>query len=454
MLSLAVNERQTLSFLIYDPEKVDFLSENYFVTDLGIDLFETLKELRSLKLNFSHEHIVSVGNKKNKEIDFNLVNKLIRVDFDVDSFSYYASRLKEEFAKNRIQNSLLKDALVISEDKDKLDIEKLRTVCSDILCSLDQIDNKKNIVFTASEAFSKYMETFDPRSRGVLNYSTGDSFLDQLFPTGFQPNFMSTLFSATGIGKSAYALHLINKQINLGIPCMYISLEMDLVSTWDRLLAMRLKIPASDLGISGKGEVEPYIFDLLEEEERKLKKVKKFGFVEEPGLSLDNIRSLIIEEKKRMGVNYMVVTIDLLTMVDEFSNSKKVHHGGPYEPQINKLHSIAKELNVHFVNVVQANRESYKAKIRDPEEIKKLIPQTEDIKNSGAIAERSRNVMSLFRPKYYIEKFFPDEKIDYVDDIFEVRSGKYTQGKANQILKYLYNPEFFSFLPYIDDEES
>jgi hypothetical protein len=113
---------------------------------------------------------------------------------------------------------------------------------------------------------------------------------------------------------------------------------------------------------------------------------------------------------------------------------------------MDRVHEMARRLGVHIVAVVQANRFGFKPK--DIEDILRLKPTTESIKNAAAYGERSRVILGLFRKKYYAEKYFPeDSETKVMDDILEVQMLKQNQGKLST-LKYLYVGERFSFFKY------
>ena len=448
---LITNELQVLCLIFKDAKHLDQFDDNYFVSTEGRDLLCSLKELNSKGVDSSINNIFSDANKRNPAITVEFLKKVANTECNEKAFHYYFNRLKKDFAKYNIENKILKETLIEVSRKGELNVEKVRNLITSMQTNLDMIESRESLLLSTSKMTTIYDNVLRDRDKGLLNYSTGDFHLDKILTTGFMPGYITTIFAATGIGKSAFALNLINSEINLGIPCIYFSLEMDLIATMDRLIALRRRIPFRDLQSSRMG-VPEYVMKDFAEEKIRMDGINDFFFIEESNLSLPNIRALTKEAQKRMNTNYMVVFIDLLTMVKEFS-SKYKSKADASEDAMNWLHTMVKDLMIHAVVVVQANREADKVKIRVPEEIHRLSPQIDNIKNSNAFSERSRNVVSIFREKFYMEKFFPDnERLEVMEDIMEVKVGKQTQGVANQTLKYLYVPQYFLCTPILEDE--
>lgn len=452
MESLITNEKQNLHLLIENPELLDRYDQNYFISPEGKVIFEVLRILENEELDFSIDNIVSEGNKKNSGVTRELLGIILKTDYNNNAPTYYLKRLRKDYAKFQIEKRITKNLLVEVTKKDNFDLNSVKENIDYIQEYVHMIEGRESLLLTLKDMGDRYSEVLDKRDKGILDYSTGDAHLDSILTMKFQPKYVSTLFAATGIGKSAFALNLINQQINLGIPCMYISLEMDTVATMDRLIALRRCIPTSEF-YSKHGEGIPgYVMKLFEEERIRLNRIEKFFFVEEPGLSLNDVRNLIKDAKKKMKRDYLAVTIDLLTMIKEFKSTGYGTTASAYEAAMDRQHELARELNVHFINVVQAHRQLENVRLRDPEEIDRLKPHIQNIKNSSAIGDRSRQVIALFRRKFYLEKYFRDSPENEIeDDIIEVYIDKQTQGQANMGVKYKYIPEYFACVPFIEE---
>jgi replicative DNA helicase len=221
----------------------------------------------------------------------------------------------------------------------------------------------------------------------------------------------------------------------------------------DRLISMRCEVPTQALYDK---EALPGVKRQIEEERKRLASNKFFYFVEDPSLSLGQISALIKEFKQRTHSDYVVVAIDLVTQLQDFTKlATGMSLPNTYEMAMNKQNIIAKAQGVHFINVVQFNREADNIRISEFEDLSDpaLRPMLNNIKNAQAIAERSRAVLGLFRPKYYADRYLADsEELEYMQDILEVQVLKQSNGTTPK-LKYLYEGEIFRTSPFQETEE-
>jgi replicative DNA helicase len=298
--------------------------------------------------------------------------------------------------------------------------------------------------------FDSYQNILSKRMDGSAFFDTGCVLLNSVLPTGFAPGEITTIFGSTGIGKSTYSLYLINRMINKYIPCFYVSLEMSETSTMDRWMASRLRIPFHSL-YSKKGVIDESILEMVKEERSKLERANsnKFVFIDETRVSSSSLEKMINQVKMKMQTDYMVVFVDLATMMEDFGEGTPI----AYEQAMNNLHQMTKRARVHLVLVVQATQKSLENKRPTTiDGLKVFRPTSADIKNSSAIAERSRQVLAVYREHYYAAKFFPEDPlVQEEDDVMEVQSLKVSNGSVGVVCKYLYDSFCFRLYPIPED---
>jgi replicative DNA helicase len=455
-LSIVTNEQIILNILIKEPEHILRFDKNYFVSKTGRDLFIAIKNCFLDNFDLTDDNIIIFGNKINGSITKDLLQGLSKVECDVVAFEKHFKKLKEDYAKDRIQNKILKDILSEVSSKDSLNKEKLEDLKEEIVQGLELIEGKESLLISPEQLMDSYQVTLLKRMKGEDLYSTGDSLLDAHLTMGYAPGQFTCIFGGTAEGKSVLELNNIFKRINKQIPSLYISLENDRTMTMDRFLAIRLNMNYN-LFYNNKNDfyenesLNDSIYKIVEDEGEKIKNIKLFYFVEEPSLSLGDVEILIKEAKRKMKVNYLVCTIDLLTMLEEFSTDISA---GKIEECVNEIHRIARRQNVHIVGVVQANSENdYKPKtVKD---VDKCRPNLKNIKNSKAFGERARAAISVFRPKVYAERFFGKDhpEVLAMDDILHARIEKQNMGGQNIDLKYLFVGEKFKLYKYIEKEK-
>lgn len=450
-LASVINECQCLHYLITEPDTIFSMDKNYFMSSEGRDLYDTLLLLRKKNMTLSKDNILVEGNTRNELINDELLNTVLETEIDIGKWNHYVAILRESYAQDKIQNEVLKNALENVTVKGRLDLDRLQALTYDLQGYVSLAKGDSATLMVLSQMFDMYEYALLRRQAGEYLFKTGCKFLDMVLAAGFAPGEITTLFGSTGVGKSTYALFLINRQINRRIPALYISLEMSTISTMDRLIASRTRIPVGVLCPQNPEDLDDSIMIRVRKERQVLEGVKTFYYVDDPALDMAKLEKLIVEAQLKSHSKYMIVTIDLLTMMREFSGEDP----SGYEDGMNKLAMLAKRLGVHIVAVVQATQKSLEA--HTPSSISGLgvfRPTLASIKNSGAIAERSRIVLGVFREKYYATRLFPDDpNVDLLDDLVEISVLKQSQGAVGQRVNYLHEEGTFRLFPVPEDYE-
>lgn len=456
--TIIMNEQRIFRCILENPKLIYELQPNWFSCAESNKLYKTLQYLYENHLELTPANIAT---KSGQTAYLDAPPELFPdVEYNTQEWEFYLRTMKLEFVKNDLGKNILDELKVKALSKEELDFDALVELHKDLSKDIDLIRGNSSRLQTITQIGQRYRGVLVSRKLGET-YSYGDYLIDRMIPTGAAPGQMTTVFGSTGMGKSMFNLNLFSKQINRRIPCMYVTLEMDEITTMDRLIALRQRIPFRDLMLKNAGEdldksVDPdYVMSVAEQGLADLKKYEdRFFIVDEPALSLDDLESLIADAKKRMGVNYLICSIDLWTMLHGISSK-----ASDIEDAVNRTSEIAKRQNVHLINVVQANREADKKSVSSIEAIDTLrIKTVNAIKNSGAIGERARAVLSVFRAKHYAETLFPDDpQLEFMDDIFEVSLVKANNAQIGGRVKYLYDGECFRLYPFIEsshEEES
>jgi replicative DNA helicase len=453
MLSLIKVEQQNLNCIWDNPSFIYKFDRRYFISEIAESIFQTIKYLYESDVKITVDQVVTYGNSKNSAITTENLENLRKQEYNDEDFNFYFLNLKKNYSKVLIEEKILKDTIINVSSKGELDLEKLQDLTATLLEHIDIIQGKESSIQTIEQVATRYRGVMVDRRRGDFFFSTGDSALDRNLALGFVPGQITTIYGSSGVGKSTLAVNLFSKQINRRIPTMMMSLEMDEISSMDRLIALRNKIPHRMLTFRDEALCEDpdIVFSLLEKGLKDLEDFKdNFLLLDDPSISLkSDLEKIIREAKLKMKTDYLICTIDLFTMMHDIGIKPQ-----EIEEAMNILSSIAKKQKVHFVVVVQANRASDSLQINSIEEIDRLRPKSiNNIKNSQAIAERSRLVLSVFRPRHYAVNLFPeDPSLEFMDDIMQVTVLKQNQGEVGNIVEYLYEPQYFRLIPYIREE--
>jgi replicative DNA helicase len=441
------SEYSALHLCIHAPAITDF-SRDDFPHEEAQDLFEAIKLLRDREESITEASLFREANSLNDSVDSSLVKIIFNYKTDLSSLPEVLKVLKESSTKYKLKKQAeeIVERTSTADPLDQTSLSKILYEAQDTLIN----GTKKVIAKTAEQCLDEYSEELENRLTGKA-YSFADIHLDEVLLRKAAPKQIILVVGSTGTGKSAFALNIINGMVNNNLPVIYFSLEMDTISTFDRLLAMRTGIPTEEWY---NKESIPSLKKKLEKEREALSK-KPFRFIDDASLGLDQMQSIIKEFKMTYKTDYACVFVDLVTQVKDFTNLKgQGTLANTIEFSVNRLNSIAKSENICVVCIAQLNRETDSAKLSSIDEIDNYRPSLNQVKNSHALGERSRTVVSVFRPKYYAERLFPDdETLDLMEDILEIQVLKQSQGVVGKIKKYMFDGPCFSLKPFIEEEE-
>lgn len=444
-------EYRLLNALVHDTtsRSDSRVHEDLFVHEIAKSIFQAVETLSNNAIPITEASLFQAGN----EIDFNVTREVVRtivhLDTGAQSLDDILSALSDAQQKKKASDIIASLSHSIQK-AGRLDSETLQ----EGLFELDTVLRggvSSSLLKGLGAWADEYIVDLEERAKG-RRYSYGDAHLDTFIKKGAYPGAITVVAAGTSQGKSTYILNIIDTLIEEQVPAMYVSLEMSGVDTFDRLIALRKGIPISALYANNESLYS--VIDIVKKEKVELEKNKRFYFVEEPGLSIARIRSLVKEFKQRAKSDYAIVAIDLITQVQDFMTTKNVGTvANAMELAMNNLNALAKEQNVHIIAAVQFNREAENYKVGTHDDLELLRPTLANIKNSAAIGERARVVLGLFRKKFYADRYLPDapETAD-MPDILEISVLKNSSGFVGSRLKYLFEGEHFKVTPLLDEE--
>ena len=431
------------------------VTDNLFIHPSAKSIFRTICDLNKRNVPITRAELLQ--SCKDIGVTSGVIDTIFNVDDDEPALdTILPDLLTEQLKTNLIQKlDLLKESLNLNAEINTDDVLKQLYECDDLV--LHSAKNKSPLL-NIEEWSDEYIEDLQQRKKGK-KYTYGDLNLDEEMFKGAYPGAITTIAASTGSGKSTFVLNLMNNLIEQNTPCMYISLEMGAVDTMDRLIAMRRGIPNDEL--YNRGNIDSVI-EGVEEEKKNLLSRNKFYFVEDPSVDLVKLRSMIREFKQRTHEDYCLVAIDLLTQLKGFnvSTNKGTSNAMSIELAMNDLNALAKEENVHIIGVVQFRRDSDSIKISSLDDLERARPTIGEIKNSGAISERSRVVLGIFRPKMVAERFRQalteqeQAALDSMSDVMEVQVLKNSAGNVGKIFKYMFDNQCFKLLPLVDETQA
>jgi len=444
-------EKKLFAHFYQDKSLIPQFKEEDFVTDIARGIYPTLLQHKDDPEWSVTKLFYWISTDAQKEVNKDSL-EIIFGDPPEESVDFLRDLLLKERVKRNLKTTILNDIGRVLDSRDEINPTLIENAIQKLSNGLQTIEyGGKHEILKGEEIVDRYAAVIQRRKEERGFWTTGCSHLDSMLTEGFAPGKITSIYAASGIGKSSYALYLVNRQINLKIPSIYITLEMDLASTMDRLVSMRSKIP---LRYFYKKNAEEFMENIklveaaVEKESAAIKKNKSFRIVDNPSMSIADIEAIVERAKMEMNTDYLICTIDLLSMVREF-NSGEGSTADRYEHAMNALFEVARRTKCHFVGVFQSKRNS--VPVSKEEDIEKLRPKIENIKNSGAIEERSRIIISLFRKKFYLGRYFPTSpNLESMQDLMEVKIDKQNMGSLG-VKQYYFDPESSYLCRWIEE---
>lgn len=454
---ILIAEYRLLNALYLNPNKFLEIGRDDFVHETCKDVYDAMQKLNDASIPQSKNAIFQDASARNINVSASFIQAFININNDPNVVVKDAVDMLHQ-AQHSIKalNNLEEVRKLVNENP--LRTEEINEKIKDLLYSSESElmpINKKQGIKTFDEVEQSYLENFEERKNGK-QYEFGDPVLDKAVKYGPAPGQGGLIAAATGMGKSAFCLNLINRAINNRIPVMYYSLEMGEIDTFDRLMALRSNTDMDNIVNPTDKDVWQLEKDMIKNQFDVLKQNSNFRFSENASVSLSQVKQDIKKFQQDINQEYCIVVFDLLSMVKEFMVVDKngLNFAQGIEVAINMLNAMAKELGIHYIAVLQMNRKSEgEGHIDDLDDLNKLRPVRNQIKNSGAFLERVRWAIGLFRPKYYAELMIEDKALwEDMPDYCEVSMLKQNQGMIGIVGKYLFDPDTMSMTPVIEEE--
>jgi replicative DNA helicase len=205
---------------------------------------------------------------------------------------------------------------------------------------------------------------------------------------GFEPGELIVVGARPSRGKSALGLTFASNASELGVPVLFVSLEMSAGQLGDRLLAMRSGVGMSlfTRGVMRGAQLGGEQLERLTEASRRRPGQAPIYFDDKPGRTAADILSAGRRAVRRRKVGLIVV--DYLQMIR--SANPKEHREAQVADISRNMKVLARSCGVPVVCLAQLNRESEKDKRR---------PRMSDLRESGAIEQDTDKGILIHDPE-------------------------------------------------------
>lgn len=459
-LHTPLTEQYVLACLLEKPELLHNLKDNFFLNQESQTIYNSMKEMNSNKIPFTKGNLILQCSKSSNSITPDLLEAIAEIDYHIESLPSYIEKLKKNFYRHKVKHEVIENLILKVDKENSFDHSEVEALFKTGRTYLNEIKDEGRFALEHPYESTKHLENhLKNKSEGKI-ISTGYNQLDKLLGGGLKGGEITTIVGQTSMGKSIFSQSMFNRIMNTRTsPIIYANLEMSHVSSLQRIISMREGLPNEFWDLS-QAEDKDMQFEIQQKVINKFKKdmlqYDKVRWTDNPSLGIDDLREMVHDFRDDLysrGYEHetLIMFVDLLLMLKDFkAGGGNISTPMAIEYGMDALHRFVKEEDIALVALVQANRATEgDKKLSKVEKIREMKPELKHIKNSASIAERSRNILTLFRGRYYIDRYFPEQKELY-DDLFEVSilkssdaspgSRLYLMGDMSKFKLYNYDP--------------
>jgi len=271
----------------------------------------------------------------------------------------------------------------------------------DGLSSDDVLEHAERVIFKLAENKAKAQSSLQPiknvlgeaidtlekltLSKGEISglpYGWGD--LDKL-TSGMQPSDLIIIAGRPAMGKTSFAMNIVEKLAITGRSVAMFSMEMSCVQIVMRMFSSLARINQGDLR---KGEIKEEEWPRLGQQQALLAQSKLF-IDDSPALTPAELRARVRRLKRQHGLDLVVVDYLQLMHVGSKSETRATEIG-----EISRsLKAIAKELDIPVIALSQLNRSL--------EQRQNKRPIMSDLRESGSIEQDADLILFIYRDEVY-----------------------------------------------------
>jgi replicative DNA helicase len=248
-----------------------------------------------------------------------------------------------------------------------------------------EVSEPKTMVEILQSTFER-IDMLKSREGGTTGVPTGFVDLDDL-TAGLQPGEMIIVAARPSMGKTTFAMNIMERAAVQGYPCAFFSCEMTSQQVVLNLLCCRAQVDAHKLR---RGFISQDEYTRLQQKGAELYE-QKLLIDDTSNLSVTALRAKARRLKQRHGIK--MILIDYLQLMN--AGSRVESRQQEISTISRSLKALAKELELPVVALSQLNRG---VENRDGNR-----PRMSDLRESGAIEQDADVIAMLHREDYYNE---------------------------------------------------
>ncbi|MGD9970554.1 MAG: replicative DNA helicase [Sulfuricurvum sp.] len=383
-------ERSVLSSIIFEPSQFDdyeaALSPEDFYLSAHQEIFRAMLALSHRDLPIDEEFLKKELSAKQK-FDERVMVEILTTN-PISNTSAYVREIKDKAIKRHLLTLTTEiKRVTLEEDLGGVDVVDLvEKKLYEITQSSQSTDFKDAPSIT--DATLAYIEEMRARGDAVLvGVDTGYAELNKM-TTGFGKGDLVIIAARPAMGKTSFALNMVQNLLDKGKGVAFFSLEMPSEQLMLRLLSLKTSIQLQRLRV---GDMNPEEWNRLNDAVERMRNSKLF--VDDHGsVNIHQLRSKLRKLKGRHPEIELAV-IDYLQIMN--GTGGKDRHLEVSEMS-RGLKMLARELEIPIVALSQLNRSL--------ESRADKRPMLSDIRESGSIEQDADIILFVYRNDVYLYK--------------------------------------------------
>lgn len=289
-------------------------------------------------------------------------------------------------------------------------------VCASLMDSLADVTAEKDDagVVSLSDAVARQIGRYEEAHKDVdatIGLTTGLADLDAKIG-GFEDGKLYVVAGRPSMGKSLVAFDFARRVAGESWSLL-ISREMGDDQIADRAIAYAARINTM---AARRGDLTAEDWDRIERARMRLTDAQVL--IDERARTVAAIDRLVRQQKRKRALG--AVFIDYLQLLQASSDARRK---GSDVAEISEITQQLKELaRRHDLPVILLSQLN-----RDVEKREDKRPQLADLRSSGSIEQDADTVIFLYRPEYYLEKEYPEQRANESSEKFRDRQDRHKQ---------------------------
>lgn len=379
-------ERAVLSSIIFYPDNYEeiasILKPEDFAHPVHKEIFKALGELHKDNFPLDEEFIRSKIANKSQNIDSEITE--IVATNPIADIPSYARLIKNRSVKKGLQK-LANDIREYTQESD-LEVEEMidRVQAELYKITLETTEHDVREIKEILESTLEHIKQNKALGNSTLTgRDTGFKELNRM-TTGFNDGDLVIIAARPSMGKTAFALNIVQRSLDNNDGVVFFSLEMPAEQLLLRMLSAKTSISLQNLRVGNMNDDEWSRFTAAYEDMRQ-----KSFFVDDGGtVNINQLRAKLRKLKSR----HKEINLAVIDYLQLMSGGAKERHLEVSEIS-RGLKMLARELNIPIIALSQLNRglESRSDK----------RPMLSDLRESGAIEQDADIILFVYRESVY-----------------------------------------------------